>query len=82
MVYEYDYRGDDKGMADPGNVALSSKQGALYERFNEFHEEKHHNLRMSKKPGTGGFTRAIWGIFSKEPPAEGCRRLLLVAEAL
>ena len=80
MVYEYEYRKDSQIWA----IRLTGfiKTGALYEKFSEYHEEKHHNIEEVKSAllKEGFKIQAVWGIFTKKAPTDDCRRILVVAE--
>lgn len=80
MVYENNY--NERNKLWHIKVTGFLPEGGLYRRFEEVHEEKNHSLTEVKEAfaQSGMELFAQWGIFTKEAPKDGTRRILVVAK--
>ena len=80
LVYENQYHQESRIW----RIKLTGfvKEGELYRRFEEIHEEKNHAMEDVEAAllGQGLNIAAVWRIFTKEAAAEKANRVLVVAK--
>ena len=80
LIYENNYNAAQKLWRI--KVTGFVREGDLYRRFEEEHEEKKHDMAIVKSALAANNLDlfAIWGIFTQEPPTSGTGRVLVVAK--